>query len=253
MPSDTTTAFCDDAELGYRRVLTPFRDGEGLRLDETYRLAQLPLVVPDHPAVIPDMPGRYYRMGRHAVVHSLVMMIDPDALEASGAFGALDAEMRAAPFAAKVAWTMPPRRRHRLHATLCGELPGPPFLDGKARAALAAIGAMEVEIRGLLSGNINIGRLYLKAYPERRGGENALHLIQRALGYRPSDLHVVGLYNLTDDLDAAETAALRDLLLRWWDVPLARLRIDSLAVLMSRDDLVLDAAIVETVPLAPSP
>lgn len=254
MPFDPPTPeLCDDSELGYRRVLTPFLKGEGLRLDETYRLAQLPLVAPNHPAVIPEMPGRYYRMGRHVGVHSLVMMVDPDALEASGAFGALEAEVRAAPFAAKVAWQMPPLRRHRLHATLCGELPGPPFVGEEARRALAAIGPFDVEVRGLLSGNVNLGRLYLKAYPERRGGRNVLHHVQEALGYRPSDLHVVGLYNLTDNLDAQEAAALRDLIGRWWDMKLARLRIDSLAVLMSRDDLVLDAAIVETVSLVASP
>ena len=48
----STIQFCSDDELGFERSRTRFPCGEGLTLDETYRLAHLPLVAPDHPRVI---------------------------------------------------------------------------------------------------------------------------------------------------------------------------------------------------------
>ncbi len=120
-----------DAELGYERSRTAFRPGAGLALDEAYRLAHLPLVAPDHPDAIARLPGRDYERGRHGTVHSLVLPIDADALEASEPYRALEAELRASRLAAKLDWSLPPRRRARLHATICGSLSreAPPVLD----------------------------------------------------------------------------------------------------------------------------
>ncbi len=155
----------------------------------------------------------------------------------------LEAELRAAPFAAKIAWDIVRRRRGKLHATLCGP---PQALD---RAALAAIGPITLELRGLFSGNVNHGRLYLRVYPEKRDGENQLKRVQRLAGRRETDLYLVGLYNLMDDLDAHEAAALAALIERWWDRPILRWQVDALWLLSSWDDLVLDSAIDETIPL----
>lgn len=80
-------ALCQDEALGYGRSRTRFLPGEGLRLDEAYRLAHLPLVAPAHPDVIAD--GAIYRMGRHDRLCALVLPIDPDALERSESFRAL--------------------------------------------------------------------------------------------------------------------------------------------------------------------
>jgi hypothetical protein len=92
--------------------------------------------------------------------------------------------------------------------------------------------------------------LYLRAYPESRNGENIFRRIQRGLGCRETDLYVVGLYNMTDDLDAAEAAALAALIDRWWDRTILRFEIDHLWLMGASDDLVLDSAVEETVPLA---
>ncbi len=243
--------FCDDAVLGYDRSRTAFEPGEPLLLDDAYRLAHLPLVAPRHPGVIATLPGRFYDMGRHPSVFSLVLPIDDAALRASPAFIAMEAELKAAPFAAKIAWDILPKRAGRLHATICGSLGTDvsPSIDPAARTVLGDIGPLTVELRGLFSGNINRGRLYLRAYPEQRDGQNVFHAIQSALGRQQTDLYVVGLYNLTDDLSPAEAAALAGIVERWWHRPLLRFEARDLWLLGARDDLVLDAEIIETLSL----
>ena len=250
-PSPPTIVFCPDAELGYERSRTRFDTGEGLALDETYRLAHLPLVAPGHPRVIESREGTSYVMGRHERVFSLVLPVLSDLLNQSPAYRDLDAAMRASPFAGKIAWDLLDRRRDKLHATICGSLSTgtPPVLDPDKRRALTELGPITVELRGLFSGNVNRGRLYLRAYPESRNGENVFRRIQRSLGCRETDLYVVGLYNMTDDLDAAETAALAALIHRWWDRPILRFEVDRLWLLGASDDLVLDSAIEESVSL----
>lgn len=254
-PPAREVTFCDDAVLGYDRSRAAFEPREPLLLDEAYRLAHLPLVAPHHPSVIAGLPGRFYDMGRHPSVFSLVLSVDDAALRASPAFIAMEAELKAAPFAAKIAWDILPKRAERLHATICGSLGTdvPPSIDPAARAALGALGPLAVELRGLFSGNVNRGRLYLRAYPERRGGQNVFHAVQSALGRQQTDLYVVGLYNLTDALSPAEAAALADIIERWWHRPLLRFEARDLWLLGARDDLVLDAELIETLSLDAGP
>lgn len=242
---------CTDAELGYVSQRTRFSPGQALLLDQQYRLAHLPLVAPSHPNVIATKEGTPYLMGRHEAVTSLVLPVPPTLYDAP-AFLDLSRELRAASFAPKIAWSILDARRARLHATLCGSLASGErlqLLNETMRTALARLGKLHVELRGLFSGSLNHGRLYLKTYPERIGAENALVRIQRALNARVTDLYPVGLFNLVDDLTAAETADLARLIERWWDRPILRFEVDRLWLLSARDDLVLDAEIVETIPL----
>lgn len=238
-----------DGDLGYERSRTAFAPGQMLELDENYRLAHLPLVAPAHPRVIPRVAGRNYEMGRHAEVFSLVLPVDSDQLEASPAYRELVADIWKQGFAGKIAWDVAARRRERLHATLCGGF-GADGLSVDERKILAQKGNFQVELRGLFSGNINLGRLYLKLYPEERGGANCIATLQQALGRPETGLYVVGLFNLADDLDAAETSELAALISRWWDRPLLRFAARELWLLGARDDLVLDSRIVETIALA---
>ena len=76
-----------------------------------------------------------------------------------------------------------------------------------------------------------------------------LQAVQAAFGRAPGDLWLVGLYNLTDDLDAAETAALAEIITRWWKRPLLRLTVSELQVMGASDDLVLDAHVETALPL----
>jgi hypothetical protein len=250
-PPDRDPVFCRDAELGYLRSRTRFAPGEGLRLDESYRLAHLPLVAPDHPRVIPSRADGYYRMGRHERTYSVALPIPSEALFASAAYLALDAEMRDAPFAQKITWPLLHRRRDRLHATLCSTLSigPPPVIADSSRAAVCRLGPFHIELRGPFSGDRNLGRLYLRAYPERGRAGNACRAVQQAFGRPETDLYLVGLYNFIDDLDAGETSALASLVERWWDRPILRLTVDRLWPLSACDDLVLDGAVEEILAL----
>jgi hypothetical protein len=244
---------CGDDELDYLASRTQFGQGQGLLLDESYRLAHLPLVAPDHPRVIPRREGRPYEKGRrHERVFSLVLPIADELLRRSTAYLALEAELRASPIAPKIAWNIVERRRHKLHATICSTLATgetPPVLDGAQRAGLRRLGPVDVELRGLFSGNVNQGRLYLRAYPEKRDGLNMFHRIQQVMGRRVTGLYVVGLYNLIDDLDASECSILAELLARWWERPIVRFQVEALCLLGATDDLVLDPEMAEMVPL----
>lgn len=248
-PASTTSVFCEDGELGYRRSLTDFTNP--LTLDESYRLAHLPLVAPKHPGVIARREGKFYEMGRHPAVYSLILPLEDGALRASPAFLALEAELKAAPFAGKVAWDILPRRQDKLHATVCGSLSlaEPPVIAEETRNALRKIEPFAVELRGLFSGNVNRGRLYLPVYPEKRAGRNMLQEVQAAFGRTPGDLWLVGLYNLTDDLDAKETATLADIISRWWNRSLLSLAVTAFQVMGASDDLVLDAHVETVLPL----
>lgn len=243
--------FCSDAELGYERNRTLFVPGEKLQLDEAYRLAHLPLIAPDHADVISSRPGATYRMGRHERIFSLVLPIPPDELEKSAAYRELDGELRQLPFANKIAWDLLPKRCDKLHATICGCLSKdlPYRVSDDERAVLRQLGPLRVEVRGLFSGNINVGRLYLRVYPECRAGVNSLRQIQRILGRPETDLYLVGLYNLTDHLEAAEAEELQEIVARWWDRPILTLDVNCLWHLGSSDDLVLDSLVEEVIPL----
>lgn len=238
-----------DEDLAYLRSRTAFVAGAGMMLDDGYRLAHLPLLDPAHPKAIARKDGTHYDNGRHPPVYSLV--VPTLGLQDVPAYRELEQELREAPFAGKIAWDIVARRQAKLHATVCGALStgAPPVIDPATREALSLIGSIELELRGLFSGNVNRGRLYLRLYPERRGRQNALHLIQRALGRPTSDLYVVGIWNLSDDLDTAEAAALAGLVERWWEQPILRFTADRLWLMGARDDLVLDSEIVETLRL----
>jgi hypothetical protein len=244
--------FCSDDELGYLASRTRFEAGQPLRLDAAYRLAHLPLVAPGHPDAIRTRKDTYYRDGRHPETFSLVMPLDGTALQGSDACIELERELRASPFAAKIAWPIVARRWNKLHATVCSSPGAASHLDRRQLDALARIGPVHVELRGVFSGNVNVGRLYLRVYPERRDGGHPLHQIQRALGRQPTGLFLIGLYNLTDHLDAGEAKALDALIERWWSRTLLRIEIKALWLLGATDDLVLDSRVVQVVPLTPS-
>lgn len=245
------TEFCASSELGYDQASTVLRPGEALLLDERYRLAHLPLVAPGHGDVIANKAGTDYQMGRHARVRSLVLPVDAEVLERSRPWQDLQEELRSQTFAPKIAWDLLPRRRALLHATVCGSL-SQDEIERMRTDGLAGIPPFDIELRGLFSGNINIGRLYLPVFPERAGGQNVIHRIQRAFGRPITSMYLVGMHNLVDHLTDAETAALVDLIGRWHGRPLARLTITELWLLGSHDDLVLDASVEARLPLAGS-
>lgn len=237
-----------DADLGYESSRTDFGTLPALRLDESYRRAHLPLVAPTHADVIAADADKGYQMGRHEPRHALVLPVDAGALECSPAYEQLLDTLKNCGFSTKIAWDLLPRRASMLHATLCGGLPA----QGLSADAIEAIGtqpAFEVELRGLFSGNINTGRLYLKLYPQRRAGRNCIATLQQAAGGRDTRLYLAGLFNLTDHLDAEETRQLKHVIDTWWDRPILRLTMREVWVIGAQDDLVLDSRIIQMIRL----
>lgn len=243
--------FVAEPDLDYTRLATRFVAGKGLRLDEAYRRAHLPLVAPEHPDVIAEDGARGYMMGRHETIWSLVIPIDSDRLEASPAYQAMDIALRQSPFADKIAWEIANKRRHVLHATIVGNLArgAPPAISREVRASLKRAGPFRLRLVGLFSGNINLGRLYLALYPEVIEGENAVHRLQDALGARRTRLYVVGLYNLSDHLDPHEASALAAVIAQFKDTHFLESDGIALAMLGARDDLALDSSVTENVTL----
>lgn len=234
-------AFAADSQMPYAAARTRFSPGQGLVLDEPYRRAHLPLIAPGHPDVIAEGGG--YRMGIHAPGFSLVLPVDAEALAESPAYRDLEAALKASSFAAKIAWDLLPKRAARLHATIIGGLD---VVEGRLpeplRVALEGIPAIPYELRGLFSGNRNLGRLYLAVYPAMRAGEPAFAAVQRALGCQPNAMILMGQFNLVDHLDAGEAVALASLLDVFRETLFLTATAEEVRVLRSADDLVLDAA-----------
>lgn len=247
----STADYCDDSQLSYNKYQTRFVDGQGLIFDDAYRLAHLPLVAPDHPLVIPTKPGSAYYRGVHDLIYSIAIPIPVSNLLSSEKFIELYGELKATKFSHKLSWNTFAQRKNKLHATICGTLSIGQAPDFKKHIyhELSAIGPVAISIRGLFSGSLNVGRLYLKVYPELRNGNNMCHEIQNVFGSPMTDLYVVGLFNFVEELNASEAQVLKKILDLWRDIEFTQLRLENLWLLKSRDDLVLDGAIDQVIPL----
>lgn len=250
---DNAVEFYDDAELGYARSRTNFKSCAGLEMDETYRLAHLPLVVSKrHSRVISHILGKDYDYGIHAQrIFSLVLPIEWKALAAVEGFQKMDAEARTSRFGSKISWDTVHKRRHKLHATICGSLSygTAPAFDSAQERALRSVGPIRYELRGVFSGNVNVGRLYVKLYPQRRSNGNPLQKVQSILGTNVTDMYLVGIYNLVDDLTEVEADALRLFIEKWWNETLGLGTITHLNLIGTKDDLALDSNLVTRIPL----
>ena len=243
--------YCSDSELSYEKYQTEFPEGHPLTFDDSYRLAHLPLVAPDHPLVISSKPESNYHRGIHDLTYSIAIPIPADKLLLSDKFIEFYDELKTTTFAHKISWETYDQRKDKLHATICGKLSTgeEPFIHKHVHDELSHIGPVAISVRGLFSGNINIGRLYLKIYPELRDGRNMCHEIQNIFGASLTNLYVVGLLNFVEELSSSETQDLTGFLARWRNCEFAQLKLDCLWLLKSRDDLVLDGSISTVIPL----
>lgn len=177
--------------------------------------------------------------------------LPPEVLEESAGFRDLVARLRTSPVGAKVDWAMAGRRRGVLHATLSAGLEQEGPAAAKRRlAAVAGFGPVTVAIGSLWVGTaFNRGRLYLPLYPERRGDGDAFAALQRRLGRRETRFYTIGLFNLLDDLDEAETAALGAVVEAGAGTLVAETTFEELTLLETNDDLVLSGRTIDTVRL----
>lgn len=247
MPAIT---YCDDAMMAYRSSRKNFRPGERVVFDEPYRLAHLPLVNPEHPAVISQVEGRDYLNGRYEKArHALVIPIAADVFQQSEPFQALDHAMRTARFAPKIAWDLCERRRSRMHATLAGGFAEADVdrVAALARQALNRTGPISVCLKGPFIGDRNFGRIYFPVYPQQIDGQDAFALVQQSVGIAPTRLYVFGYYHMRSELDAAETAELAQLIDQWRDRVIVMTIIPALEMYATHDDLALSARIHATI------
>jgi len=244
--------FVGDGDLGYRAQGFAFVPGARLTLDPTYCANQLPLLRPDDPRVIVRRPDTDMVMGRYETRRvSAVLHVAAEALEASPAYRAAEAALLAA-FPGKIDWAMAARRRGVLHATLRARLETamPTAEFGACLRRAEGFGPVAVRIGGPWVGAaFNRGRIYLPLYPERRAGEDAFARLQRRLGGRETRFYTIGLFNLIDDLDSDETAELGRIVADFAGPPIAEILMTDLALIETRDDLVLDGGVVDTVRL----
>lgn len=239
-------SYCDDAMMAYRASRKNFRPGERIVFDEPYRLAHLPLVNPEHPAVISQLEGRDYLNGRYEKArHALVIPIAPEALLQSEAFQTLDRTLRSARFAPKIAWDLCERRRSRLHATLVSGFVEADLdrVVASAQRVLDRTGPLSVCLKGPFIGDRNFGRIYFPVYPQQIDGQDAFALVQQGIGMPPTRLYLVGYYHMSSELDAAETAELAELIDQWCDRVIATTIVSALEMYATHDDLALSARV----------
>lgn len=238
--------YVEPTALAYDAARWRPEPGAGLRFDESYRLAHLPLIAPDHPAAIRSLPGRPYVMGRCAQArYSLVVPVDAAELGASPMFTSFERELRALALADKIDWSLLPRRAPLLHITLAGGLERAE-LERHAEAVRRTQSDRPLRFRlgEPFIGNKNLGRLYFAAYPERDEGGDVFAALQAAVGARPSGMYLLGYYNLLDELDANEALSLFELLGRWQSAAMAHLAASSLQLIATHDDLALSCEVL---------
>lgn len=242
MPAVT---YCDESMMAYQSNRKTFQSGERVVFDDGYRLAHLPLVNPEHPAVVSQVDGRDYRNGIYEKArYALVMPIAAEVFLQSEPVQAIERAMKSARFAPKIAWELCERRRSRLHATLAGV--SETDLDRCAAStqdALDKAGPISIYLKGPFLGNRNTGRLYFPVYPQQIDGEDAFALVQRSVGVSPTRLYLVGYYHMRTELDAQETAELAELIDQWRDQVVVQTTISFLELYATNDDLALSARI----------
>lgn len=239
--------YCTDEELDYARCRALIDPGQPFRFDDSYRVAHLPLVAPDHPAAIDERVQLDYRRGRYDKPRfSLVLPVPAAELQSSTSFQALERELRGCRFAAKIAWDLVERRSGKLHVTVAGGLP-----EAGLEASAAAVqrfcerrGPLRYRLGGPFCGTKNCGRIYFTTYPEQLEEGDSFALLQQVVNAPRTGLYLLGYYNLIDELTPLEAAQLHAFLERWRSAEVAELTASSLLILATHDDLALDSHVV---------
>jgi hypothetical protein len=220
--------------LRYAESRHRFVPGEGFALGDDYRLAHLPLIAPDHPRAISRIAGKDYVDGHYTTPrHALVVHVPAEALDASPVFREIEAALKASAAGPKIAWATHAKRRAVLHATLAGPVDTATTLAFETRARAFLSGPIAIRLGGPFIGNRNHGRIYLPVYPV---AGNPLAELQRAIGARESGFYAVGLWHLTDDLDAAEAEALAAWRDRWENETVLEIEAARFGILTTTDD-----------------
>ena len=248
--SRSATRYTAPESLAYSASRWPYVPGARLTFDESYRVGHLPLVAPDHPAVIHSVQHLDYISGRYDARRiSLVVPVDAEALTAAPTFQDIERDLADRSLAGKVAWELSRRRAPRLHATLVPGLAEDDVASVAARVAslMDAYGPLRFRVGGPFVGTRNRGRIYFTLFPEWIDEGDVFSLLQEALGVARTRLYVVGYYNLTDELTGDESADLAAFLATWADATVAELSAPTLTILATHDDLALESEVLANI------
>jgi hypothetical protein len=245
--SESAPRYCTAESLAYAASAWSYQSGAPLLFDEAYRVAHLPLVAPEHPAVLSHLAPLDYESGRYRRTrYSLIVPVEAAALQRAPGFQALEHELARQNFAPKIARELLEQRAAKLHLTLAGGLQQSeldvqplPLVD-----VLRAHGPLRYRLGGPFVGAKNHGRIYFPAYPEFGPQGNVFSALQRSMGRPETRLYLLGFYHLREELTPPEAAELHAFLERWAHTTVAELTAASLAIIGTHDDLALDSEIV---------
>lgn len=144
-----------------------------MTFDTRYRYAQLPLIAPEHPAVLRESPDGAYVNGSYAEAKVSVVA------RVTGDLSALTAAVQQTSFGHKIDHALTDRRKDLLHVTIAGGLQSRTDL----KQALEGVRSFEMRLYGPIVGQFNTGRLYLPA----ESADNAFHSIQQRLNVPRTD------------------------------------------------------------------
>lgn len=236
-----------DDDRRYQEALFEFTQGTGMVFDRAYCEAQLPLVAPHHPKVLSESADGLL-MGMYTEsVYSVILELEWSVFGNAMAFQGLFVDLKQSCFASKIAWDMFESRRDKLHVTICGRI-DPLVIQQHVdewRAQLAQTSLQRFQVVGLFAGQFNRGRLYAKLRPVPDNSRASLRELADVLGCATTPIHLVGLFNLTDELSEFEAQELNRLIQKWWNVSYFTITPTHLTLSSTRDHLNLTVAAVD--------
>ncbi len=239
--------FYSMSELAYEKARHRFPPGEPLLFDESYRLAHLPLVAPDHPDLIPSKAGTDYCMGRYPTArYGLVVPVSWRDLFASPDFLALDQALKDASFGAKLNRHINDERLPNLHVTIAGGL-AEAGIPASLRSITSVMEKAQFRYRlmGPLIGEKNLGRIYFPAVPEKLGDIDFFAELQAAVHRPQTGFYAMGYYHFTEELTPAEAQELSAIFREFQDAVIFEAETDRLGIIATNDDLTLSGRYVE--------
>src|SRR4051794_6466037 len=220
--------FSDRSLFAYDSHRFDFAANECLRFDEKYRMAQLPLVVTDHPLIIDTKLGLDYDGGRYDEARrSLVVPVSAVDLAASPRYSSFICGLDSTLFNAKISHAMARRREDRLHVTVAGGLAEEEVsrCAEVVEAFMHRHGGLRLRVMGPYVGRQNSGRMYLPVIPQEIQGEQAFGMLQSLLGLPRTNFYAIGLFNFVDELTPDETRELQRFIQTWKDEVLLELHV----------------------------
>jgi hypothetical protein len=246
-PHEYSIEFCSDRDMDFVMHESNLNNVFRLTFDDRYRFAHLPIMCAAHPLSIERGNNGAYVGGQRQPVYSIIAPINLKDLMQSTAFCDMLHDLKTSSIADAIFWPALCKRVEKLHTTVAVLSSGSaPSLQPDAVAAVRQALPLVMRLQGLFHGRMNTGRVYLKAYPERRASKNIFEFIQATFGVPRRSVSTTGLINLKEEIEGERLEALKSILTKWRDVPFVDIHVDTLLIARSTDDL-FDETIVDQI------